>query len=416
MRKIIAVFFILFFSPVFAETTGTINFSTGNSSVVTGLIGYTVSLCNSTSTCAPIVSGLSCFTDYDGTSSGTSSGWCNATVITNCYHDNSAYGTGTSICITNTTYRTCGSGAWSASTACSSGNTCDAGSGNPGNCTSSSSTTTTGGSGGSQTSTAVALISLTSWPNDFDIIQGESVIKYASLKNTGNVSLYNVTLSVSGVSWYNVSPAKVGRLNISNEVTFSINFTAPDDAGIKTYPLSLQASTHASAASASKTFNVDVNPSNKTLQEEIIPNYDDYSSLLASLESKASELQSKGVNVDEINALLLNAKDKLLQANLSLELHEYATAKQILDDARSLLDSAQNQINTANIVAAPLNDFSNLTFIIVVIVIAGMVVLVLYMFIPSKGEKKAWSVPHEKNNATGKMKNIFKRKKDKPKW
>ena len=402
-----------------ADFSGTFNFSTGNRSIVTGLTGYTVFICNSTSGCMPAGVGLSCFFDYDNISFGTSYGWCNATSITDCYHDSSTpRSSGTNICITNTTYRTCSSGTWSAASSCSSGQTCGSNSGEPGNCTSpssssSSTTTTTGGSGLS--STAVASISFTAWPDGFYITQGESVIKYAIVKNIGNVTLYNVTLSFSGISWYNISPAKVARLNKSQEATFAINFTVTDEVDVDSYSLTLLASTHTSSASASKTLKIGVKPSNKTIQEEILPSYGEYLSLLSTLEAKAAELASQGVNVDNINVILLNARSRLSQANQSLEGGDYATAKQIMDDAKGMLDGAQLEINTASIIPSITAGFGDITLIIIIVVIAAVAIVIVYSLLPPKKDSKEWSAD-DKRNVLRKLKNILPRKKEKSKW
>ena len=261
----------------------------------------------------------------------------------------------------------------------------------------------------------MASISFTAWPDGFNITQGESVIKYAIVKNIGNVTLYNITLSFSGISWYNVSPAKVARLNKSQEATFAINFTVTDEVDVDSYSLTLLASTHTSSASASKTLKIGVKPSNKTIQEEILPSYGEYLSLLSTLEAKAAELASQGVNVDNINVILLNARSRLSQANQSLEGGDYATAKQIMDDAKGMLDGAQLEINTASIIPSITAGFGDITLIIIIVVIAAVAIVIVYSLLPPKKDSKEWSAD-DKRNVLRKLKNILPRKKEKSKW
>lgn len=410
-RSAIIILLLLLAVPAFADFSGAINFSnSGNRSTSTGIWAYTVNLCNSTSNCMPQGAGLSCFLDYDNFSSGFSYGWCNASSITNCYHNDSAYATSTNICITNLTYSTCTSGNWSAAPLnCSSGQTCPSTLGTPGNCTGTSSTTTTGSSGGSTTTTdRTPSIIFTSAPVDFDIVQGGSTTRVVITKNNGNVTLYNVTLSVS-LDWAVIEPVKWNQSAKNNETAFTINFTAPEDAEVKKYSVTLTASTHNSSAGVSKAFYINVNPSNRTVQEQIFPEYEQYISSLFGMEANMMYLEEQGADVEELKSLLLNAKNKLSQANESLENKDYFTAKQLMDDAKGLLDAASNRASSTTIPSTPPVDF---TFIIIIIlVVAGVGGFVAYILLPPKPEKGKiitadWNIKEKKS-----MFRIFRRKK-----
>lgn len=399
MKRLIFIFFLLFFLPIHAETTGTLNFSTRNISVVTGLVAYTVNLCNITADCR----GHACFTDYDNTGEGTSKGWCNTSLVTHCFHNNSAYATSTNICDTNTTYRTCSSGNWSSVTSCSSGQTCPSSFGMPGNCTtsSSSSSSSSGSSSTSNVTDKTPSIIFTSITADFDITQGTSAVKTVTVKNNGNVTLYNITLS-SSLAWTTVMPTKVNQSVKNNETTFTINFTAPEDAQVKTYVVTLEVNTHNASVKASKSFNLNVKPSNKTVQEEILPEYDTYVSLLSSLEVNLTELERKGADVEEIKTLLLNAKSKISQANTSIESKDYFTAKQLLDDTKSLLDAASNKISTA-IIPTPTTVTGDFTFMIIIFGVSGVIIFVIYMLLPPKKQssttKTGWPTTQRKKKS-----------------
>lgn len=400
----------MFFLPVFAETTGTINL-TQVRQVTTGLFGYTVNLCNATADCY----GMACFTDYDGTGAAGSAGWCNMTT-TSCYHDNGAYATATSICYTNTTYYTCSSGNWSSLNTCSSGQTC-ASVGSAGSCSTPSTTTSSSTSGSSYNLTQLAAqrvgsIIFTSRPVDFSMIQGNSETKYALIKNNGNLTLYNLTLSASGLSWYSVNPTKIDRSIVNNETTFMIVFSAPANAEIKTYPVTITVSS--SNASVSATFNINLNPSNVTIQEKIFPDYSNYMLTLENIETQMIDKQNQGADIQELQALLLNAKSKLTQANRSIESKDYASATIYLADARGLLDEAALKVNTVVVPLPPQQTGIDLTLIIIIASIAVVVVVFVYLMLPSKTEKEKSWLPEEKKKR--KFFDKFKKKDNKLKW
>src|SRR3989344_8276612 len=146
---------ILFSSSlIFAETTGQISVGQ-NTTPSSGVYGYTVDFCTRSSDCFD----YKCFIDFDGTSSGSYSGWCNQTTITKCYHNGVNYAAGTYYCRTNTTYHICnsdGNGTWGSQTSCSGSDTCSADTSSASNpcSTPSSSSSSTSSSSSSSSSNA----------------------------------------------------------------------------------------------------------------------------------------------------------------------------------------------------------------------------------------------------------------------
>ncbi len=395
--------FLLLSFPAFAEFTGVINFSFANVSVVTGLTAYTVNLCNSTSDCL----GHACFLDYDNVSTAPSYGWCNASSITSCYHNNSEYSSGTNICVTNITTRSCSSGTWQGVANCSSGQTCSSAFGTPGNCTSPSSSSSTSGGSSSSTTNKNPSIIFSSIPVDFSLTQGESATRVVIVKNNGNATLYNVTLT-SSLTWAAITPAKWNSSVKNNETAFTVNFSAPADAAVKTYVVTLEVTTYNLSVKDSRTFNLNVKPSNTTVAEQIFPEYDEHVTRLAILEENMKSLQEKGADVEELAALLLNAKSKLTQANQSLESKDYFTAKQLLDDAKGLLDAAAEKVNSTAIpTAAPFDIKFDATLVVILAAVIGVVAFIVYMLLPPKQKKPASMINWE----TKEKKGLLKRKK-----
>ena len=388
-RLVIGLIFLLISFPAFAETTGVINFSFVNVSVLTGLAGYTVNLCNTTSGCL----GHTCFLDYDNFSSGFSYGWCNSSVITSCFHNNSEYSTGTNICVTNLTTRSCSSGTWQGIANCSSGQTCPSTAGFPGNCTTSSSSSSSSSSGSSSstnTSSKASSIIFTSYPLSFEIVQGESTTRVVIVQNNGNTTLYNITLSSSS-TWLSVRPVKWNQSVKNNETAFTLNISIPADAAVKAHTVTLEVTTHNASLKAGKSFDITVKPSNKTVQEQIFPDYDRYLEILAELETTVSSLGASGANVEEVQALLLNARSKLSQANQSLESKDYFTAQQLLGDAKGLLDAASTQAASISIPGSVPVVPADFTLMIIMAVIAGVIVFVVYLLLPPGKSKPASS-------------------------
>ncbi len=379
MKVMLPILLLLFAIPVYAETSGNITLDLGNVSVTTGITGYTVNLCNATSDCL----GITCFLDYDNFSLASSKGWCNFTALTHCQHNGSAYATGTTICTSNESYRTCSSGVWSANTACSSGQTCNNQIDEIGACVAPDSSNPSG-STTTMTSTAsiTPAIIFTTFPGDFNITQGTSVSKTIYYKNSGNQTLYDLVISVSDISWYSVSPSKIDRSYQRNEGSFTIAFSPTDSTELKTYDLTVTLTTN--NATTSHALKVTVLASEKTIQEEIIPSFADYSDLIAELWNNVTYLETQGYDVEEIKSLLVTAERKMVETNSSLEQKDYTTAAQLLADVKGTLDSALAKIDTLE--KSPFK--LDLITVIIIVAAIAVVAVVIYLFLPSSKKSK----------------------------
>lgn len=370
----------------FAETTGSINISThGNITPTTGVYGNIApNTCSSNSECFE----YKCFIDFDGTSEGSKSGWCNQTAITRCYHNGAGYAAGTYYCRTNTTYHICdatGNSSWGAQTSCASGQTCTVDATATSNPCAAASASSGSSGGGAGTSTNVSLkhsIKLVSGIQNFDIVQDESTFKYASFKNDGNLTLTNITLVLSGISgsWYGVNPPRFSSINPNEENRFNITFFLPKDAQVKSYQIDGEIKTHKSDVNAKFSFTIKVLPSNETVVTDLVPKYNQLSSLLQALEQNITVL-SKGL--DEANATVLKnlaqtIKSKLSEANTSLEKKDYFTANSLLSDAESLL----NELNAKIAATKPAGEKLDIVLIAMVSFVIFIVVFVLYLFWP----------------------------------
>jgi len=349
--------FFLVIPIALAETTGNISLENLTIPPVTGLLGYTVQYCNSTAECGSYY----CFVDYDGTSAGASSGWCYPS-SSNCLHD----GTWITTFCDGSTLRTCSSGSWS-STVCAYG--CE-------NATCKSASTA-GATNGGDDDTETASITIVSSPSDFNITQNESTIKSLKVKNNGDLTLSDITLELSGIDFYSITPTKIDSIDVDTEDTFSINFAIPANATVKEYTVT--ATVTASSASASTSFKIKVLPSEETVEADIIPLYQECLLIIEELENDITRLEGKGINTTDIRALFDDIKDKLNQTNSSLENKDYYTANQLLNSANAQIEDLKNMIAT---VAGP--EESNLIIILVIVIIIIIGAVVAYLFLPVK--------------------------------
>ncbi|MFH0832544.1 MAG: hypothetical protein V1900_02380 [Candidatus Aenigmatarchaeota archaeon] len=402
MRYFLA-FLLLISSLAFAETNGTINLTYVQVPEVTGLTGYSIQYCNATSECMD-VGRYKCFIDYDNVSAGGKKGWCNSSSVTGCYHDGGNFSTSTTTCY-GLLVMTCTNGNWSMTTNCNATNTtCSAGA-----CTTSTTTTTSGTTLQTTTNTTtgkLASITITTYINDFNLTQNTSATKSLTIKNNGALNLYNISISLSGFDWYTMAVSKFANLSINSSVTFTITFSAPASAAVKTYGITTSISTSNVSVTAASKFNINVLPSAETVAQDILPKYQNYTSLFDTLKNEILSIEGRGANVTDLWSAYNAIKDKLTQANASMDKSDYFTANQLLDDVKNKIDELKSKISTAAIPAG-----TDLTLIIIIGVVVVIVIgVVVYMMMPAKGAEKMWKPKEE-----SKIKSILKRLKIKRK-
>ena len=385
-----------------AETGGQLNLGASNVSIVTGIYAYTVDYCNAGYECF----GYACFTDWDGTGGGGRAGWCNLTSITSCYHNGTVTATGSSECDTSTSYRTCSSGSWGSSTSCSSNNTCSAGA-----CASSTAASSSS-SGGSSSSAGDfnQKISVLSSPSDFNITQGTKTLKTVVIKNTGNRTLFNVSVSISGIeaSWVSIGPSKV-NITINANATFGMEFVIPSDATAKVYDVTANVATSNSSVSTSASFKVFVIPTEETVQREIIPNYNNASSRLSELEKKVTGLAETCTDVKLLESNRDEIREKMKKIQEYLDAKDYVRANTLIEEVTKGLDELNQKILNTAPGTCGLGINIDPVYIIAGVAGVGIVGVMAYLFWPQGPTtgyhpEKGWTQP--------KNQKLHKKKKD----
>ncbi len=374
MKMVIFLTFVLILSGfVVAETSGNITLTT----IVTGLYGSSLTgYCNYTVDCVP---GDRCALDYDGASdnSGIWQGNCTSATNTSCLDDYIWRASGYALCYNNNLV-TCTSGNW-VTTVCSNGCS-DAACLTTTTTVSSDSTTTTVGT------VATASIEVYTVPDNKEILQNETGTNTLTVKNNGELALYNITMSLSGIpaGWYSVSPEKLTSLAIGSTGTFTISFSIPSDAPVDTYTVTCSIATSNSSVSSSTTFELKVMPSEETVIQQIVPSYQSYLTSLKELVSNITALEAAGVDTTEIWSMYYAIEAKINNTNLSIEAGDYFTANQLLNEVEDDIKALQAKIVESN---PPLN----IALIAAIVSIAVIAVLV-YLFWPVEEQsyKRNW--------------------------
>lgn len=394
MNRLGALFLVLFSAALgFSDVQENTTFR--NLTIVTGTFGNTVNYCNSTIHCGS----YSCFPDYDSSSSDNYQGYCRPSSNTDCPHNGSWNSTGTdAAACKNDTYKwSCSSGTWSA-TACS-------GSCSSGVCSSAAPTPTSssGGGGGSSnttptptrtpTPTPLPMLKITSSIESFNLTQGESAAKSATVKNDGNTTVYNATVSLTGIesSWYNITPAKFDTIANGDSKTFVINITTPKSAEVKDYAVKYSVS--ADAAKISSEFTLRLLPSEETVEEELMPLYENQTKILKGLENEITRLETEGANVDELRKLMGDIKSKINATGSSIENENYFEAAQSLRDAENLIKDLRLKIEST---AIPQKELPIIPILVLVAIgIVGGLAYLLWPVQTGFKPKKGWVMREE---------------------
>lgn len=367
---------ILFIVPVaYAESSGSINFSVLGGFPILGLTGSVVDVCNSTSSCQ--YGGFQCYIDFDEISIPASRGWCNVTSLSSCFHNSTLYASAYTICSESVVYTCNTNNSWTPSA-------CDNGCANTTACADAAAAATTSSSSSSGGSGSVETLKITSVPVKFNATQASSVMKEFTVRNTGDTTLYNVSLSFS-VDWYSIAPEKIEYLYSGISKVYNVTFNVPVSAELKEYNITATASTP-KGQKATSTFLMRVVPSNKTVQEQILPLYSSLSKKIADLETVISNIS---INSTEAAAIMDQIREKMAQAKAAIDSGDFFAANNLLQDIDRLIDEAKTKL------VPPAGTIAELPLMIIaaaaVTVIA--IIIVLYLFWPVNANPVAQSKP-----------------------
>ena len=186
-----------------------------------------------------------------------------------------------------------------------------------------------------------AKILITKYNSNISIAQGMSDIESVTVKNIGEVNLDNVSLILFGIpySWYNITPESYKTLPPENSSVFLINFNIPENAGLGPYTGTLTAVSGVVSDQKSITLNV-FKSIKDVLEDELRKVKED----LAKLEYDTEVARTEGKDVAGVLILISEAKTQITLAEGNIRKGNYeealanlATAKRIIERARTLL-------------------------------------------------------------------------------
>lgn len=198
--------------------------------------------------------------------------------------------------------------------------------------------------GGITTTTPIGIpnISITAYPTDINIERGYYNEDWnhvtVSVRNTGSVTLHNVTLNITGFSsdWLTLSPKIIENLTAAESIIFDLWVNVPGSSSAQTYEVSIRAESDEAADNVTSTLRV-FESTRALYQYEIDKLYED----LADMEARATSLQAQNYDVSSITELLNQARSRLGMAQNYLDNDQLDEAKYPIVGARNLLEEAE---------------------------------------------------------------------------
>jgi hypothetical protein len=216
---------------------------------------------------------------------------------------------------------------------------------------------------------------------------------------------------LSGIDWYtNITKIKYPSLATNESVGFDIRFIAPANQTIGNYPVSINITTSSTALRGSIEFNITVLPSNKTVEEIIMPDIYNFTSELDELSTQIDLLKSKGVETTALENVMRIASQKITSAREYLADGDYYNTNRMIAESRNII----NQLKTEVSKSVPPEQIDYFPWFIAGIVIVIIAAFILYIILPTKEhdvyyESENWK-SSKKTGFFEKIKNLFRRK------
>ncbi len=190
------------------------------------------------------------------------------------------------------------------------------------------------------TTTPAVGLKITSYPAETKIQQNTSKSVEIKVNNTGSSTLNNVKVYVDGIPlWYTVPDSQ--NIASANEKTYTLTFSIPAGAEVKTYDIKYIANnTNTSASADAKLI---VTPSNET-QKQIVVNLTDYTSKLEAVSKAINETKARGGNTSIAEEKLKQVEALISQANAYITLGDYNAAYALFSQIDSLLKDADAKL------------------------------------------------------------------------
>ena len=237
---------------------------------------------------------------------------------------------------------------------------------------------------------------------DLNITQGEQLIKKFKIKNTGDRTLHNIYLKLSGAI---ITPKKKINLFKNEEKEYEINFSISknEEIGIKEKILTAISD----EKNFTKKFNLTILPCE---EEKIRINkiYENLTSKFSDILEKFNNAKTKGKNISSVESKIIEINQTLDQIKDYIERGKYIEAKDLLNSLENSLNSLSENLNNLE----KMNSNFMLPIAIIIFAIALSGVVLYYFFLPKNGylPGKGYIIQNTRmNNFNEKIKNLLKK-------
>ncbi len=228
-------------------------------------------------------------------------------------------------------------------------------------------------------------------PENVTITQGESKLLSILVKNTGQVSLKNMRLSVSTSSLFGIeiNPKEVFKVSPNETAVFLVLVSVPKQAFVGNYPFDFEVITD--KIKEGRRINIEVVSALPPIEEEVREEILNYEYLISEIQAQIDVAASKGLDVSKAQASLDKAKISLEIAKSYYNQGNYYDAKKKLDELRDYIQDAVFQLSLVQIpVYYPVFPFLPLILLLIIIIV---MILVIILIRKKKKEEKELKRP-----------------------
>ncbi len=179
------------------------------------------------------------------------------------------------------------------------------------------------------------------YPSSIQITQGKSEVISITVKNTGNITLFNLTLTVSGIesSWVSISP--MTDLSPDKTHTFTVNITVPENTNPEKKSIKFTVTSGDFSKSIDSTLEILVSEKYK---QEVEQNFTSLKGLYNNISSAYVSYKKKGIEDEEITNKLTTIETLLSQAENLIKTNDYVSAASILSTVSNLINETTTKL------------------------------------------------------------------------
>jgi hypothetical protein len=202
------------------------------------------------------------------------------------------------------------------------------------------------------------------------------------VKNSGNITLHNITLYLQGLelNWYSIYPNKID-LGINETAIFKIIYTIPPSAEIKKYPVTISIKSD----ELEKNILIILNIIEIYKKDEFEKRREILEKEISEIEDEIKNLEERGIPAGTLDRLLYYAKGKLELAKIEMGNGNLVRASELLQEVKDLIELIKDMM-PKTVLMQIVSMQREIILLVVVFVLIAIVLLILYFM--SKRKKK----------------------------